>query len=373
MFETLSPDVQRTYRCFLKKFLNLYVDGNSLEEMVDKYFGVKRNWMEDLDHFFATIMDRSPGFRVQAYTVLKTTFLYQNIDLPERFWKILRKRLGPRTQLVEDYIPSIGDLRKIVLNAPPLLKTIVLVLVSTGARVGEILKINLKDLDLEHKKIILLPEYTKNRRKRTLFLTEEAANTLKIWLKMRERYLEKKSNKKFCKKYGAIDGGRVFPVHYNVVMYSWNRLLKKLGYKARRHEFTLHNIRKWFRTRLGPHIPIDIVEALMGHEGYLTKSYRKYSDMELEKYFREKCEPLLTIFEDLEEKIRLEKKLEEKDAEMREILEKYESENLHLKIELNELRIKLMEMENKISRLQQYTALPLFKKLLEKIMVEQQL
>ena len=30
-------------------------------------------------------------------------------------------------------------------------------------------------------------------------------------------------------------------------------------------------LRKFFRTRLGAVIPVDVVEALMGHEGYLTE------------------------------------------------------------------------------------------------------
>jgi len=38
-----------------------------------------------------------------------------------------------------------------------------------------------------------------------------------------------------------------------------------------RHKLHPHVLRKFFRTRMGTVIKVDIVEALMGHEGYLTE------------------------------------------------------------------------------------------------------
>ena len=42
-----------------------------------------------------------------------------------------------------------------------------------------------------------------------------------------------------------------------------------------------HTLRKFFRTRLSLNVPLDVVEALMGHEGYLTAAYRRYSPEQL--------------------------------------------------------------------------------------------
>jgi len=41
-------------------------------------------------------------------------------------------------------------------------------------------------------------------------------------------------------------------------------------------------------------VPVDIVEALMGHEGYLTEVYRRYTERQMTEYYL-KGEHLLTI------------------------------------------------------------------------------
>ncbi|GBE55150.1 MAG TPA: hypothetical protein ENH28_06225 [Euryarchaeota archaeon] len=45
-----------------------------------------------------------------------------------------------------------------------------------------------------------------------------------------------------------------------------------------------NGLRKFFRSQLATAIPVDIVETLMGHEGYLTGD-RRYSEKELGEYY----------------------------------------------------------------------------------------
>ena len=44
-------------------------------------------------------------------------------------------------------------------------------------------------------------------------------------------------------------------------------------------------------------IPVDVVEALMGHEGYLTEVYRRYSIEDLAKFYKQGEYALLVFTE----------------------------------------------------------------------------
>ncbi|MEM3629336.1 MAG: hypothetical protein QXW47_06335 [Candidatus Jordarchaeales archaeon] len=54
-------------------------------------------------------------------------------------------------------------------------------------------------------------------------------------------------------------------------------------------------LRKFFRTRMATVIPVDIVEALMVHEGYLAEVYRQYSFEDLAKYYKQGEHTLLVF------------------------------------------------------------------------------
>jgi integrase len=79
----------------------------------------------------------------------------------------------------------------------------------------------------------------------------------------------------------------------------WKR---QINWKREDHP---HTLRKFFRTRLGAvSIPIDVVEALMGHEGYLTEVYRRYSIEDLRKFCL-KGESALLVFMEAQEVTKL--------------------------------------------------------------------
>ena len=94
----------------------------------------------------------------------------------------------------------------------------------------------------------------------------------------------------------------MFPFEGSTAHYIWNTAIKKAGFGKRdkstnRHKVHPHVLRKYFRTKLGAVIPVDVVEALMGHEGYLTEVYRKYSPDELGEFYTQ-GEHTLTVFND---------------------------------------------------------------------------
>ena len=68
--------------------------------------------------------------------------------------------------------------------------TVIMLLMDTGMRLGECLLITSEDLDLSSRAITLRGENTKSRHSRTVFFSKKMEQTLRRWLKFKDRYCE---------------------------------------------------------------------------------------------------------------------------------------------------------------------------------------
>jgi integrase len=100
------------------------------------------------------------------------------------------------------------------------------------------------------------------------------------WLKNRLEYI------RFAEKRGRyprdMNDERLFPFSHTNSLCIWHRAIKRARLDERdsttgRYKIHPHVIRKFFRTKLARAIPVDVVEALMGHEGYLSAAHHRYS------------------------------------------------------------------------------------------------
>ena len=71
-------------------------------------------------------------------------------------------------------------------------RTLVLTLASSGARLNEVLSLKLSDIDLESNpvKITIRGVNAKNKQTRFTFISHEAAQCVRAWLKKRDEYLK---------------------------------------------------------------------------------------------------------------------------------------------------------------------------------------
>lgn len=105
----------------------------------------------------------------------------------------------------------------------------------------------------------------------------EAKAALLEFYKVRSRYLETAINRSKNKPHVVKDPDdpTVFPFSYHTARQMWSRLLDKSGYGRRdkttgRYIMHIHTLRKFFRSNMTySGGPVDVAEALMGHEGYL--------------------------------------------------------------------------------------------------------
>lgn len=304
-----SEKTKHTYKWALGEYFKSVYGNDNLEENSDKYFAEKRDYEEDLKNFLQQINGKPP-LTVRLMIAAAKSFLIENdVELPQKFWRaILRKVKGTRAATM-DAPPSNNQLRRIITHMPVQGTALFLTLASSGMRIGETLQLRLNDIELEKDpaKINLRREYAKTGNARITFISSEAKEAIQEWLKVRDDYLVaavKKSKKrphykgKFKGK--SLDDDRLFPFDIPTAYYIWKNALKKSGFLKRdngtnRMVFHPHVLRKFFRSQMAQLTDVDVVEALMGHEDYLTGVYRKYTPTQLAEFYK-KGESSVLVF-----------------------------------------------------------------------------
>lgn len=352
-----SPNTKRSYRASLKSFFgtNNDEDLNDLSEsFLDKYLllleedttkDLKRELKESLKKVIYTFVEseeekgHTPKTIWTRVSTLRSFLSEHELDLGNSFWnKLKRKRLKGRTDAVqEDHVPSNAELRRIIGFLPTVGKALFRLMATSGARIGEVMKLRVKDLVLEHPTLAphvnFRRETTKSGKKRTGFTTPEAKEDLEKWLLERDAYFETAIRRSQWKSHYSVpkdewkgkskDDDRLFPFEPVSAYYMWNTATKRanlLMRDERTNNYTLrpHTLRKWFRTRLGAVLKLDVVEALMGHEGYLTQAYRKYSKQELSDFYVDHQDVLLLEVDDISVG-KLNNKVQEQEQQLQKI------------------------------------------------------
>jgi len=357
-----SSSTVRAYRAALKKFFQtIYnVQEPDLEQLADRYFNENRSFEADVQAFAAALKEAPPKTRRLYLTAVKVFLLENGVELPQLFWRRLKARIKGSGAVSEEEVPTKQTLRSVMMHLSIAGKALFLVLVSSGMRIGEALKLQIGDLELDKNPpmIRVRAEYTKTGRKRITFITPEAAEAVREWLKVRENWLKSHLNSK------SPDDQRLFPFTSVNARVMWHNALKETGNgkvdpRTRRLLMRPHVLRKYFRSMVGSIAGVDVAEALMGHEGYLTEVYRRYPDPEktlAEAYRKAVCE--LQIFTEehpdearikqVEERSRL---VEALNMQLQARLMQLENENAELKQRLQKLEQKLNEIEKSLQEL----------------------
>jgi len=318
-FLDLYPKVntRRAYQAGIRLFFDVTFkhkrvnDKAVYEDLADRYFHELEQGTRSLATdllALATSLEASPPktahIRVAA---VKEFFANYGIELSTRETKNLNRRVPKAYAQTEEAELTKETLRVILQHCELKSRAPFLMLVSSGMRVGEVVQITLKDihLDKEPVEVHIRAHYTKTGEKRTVFISNEAAEAVREWLKIRDPFI--KSSKR--RNAGLVAGGRsrekkpddnrLFPFAYKVLVTAWTSAVKKAGLFTKdettgRMQLHPHMLRKYFRTNAAVKIPVDVTEALMGHGAYLSQAYRRYTHQQLVDYYK-KAESALTI------------------------------------------------------------------------------
>ncbi|MDY6932444.1 MAG: site-specific integrase [Halobacteriota archaeon] len=312
----------KSYRASVYMFLDFYYgkvrqgaratkeERKEYEELNKKYFSEEHDYLDELIRFVVWMDGKPPATIKVKISGVKEWLSYNEIELTPRQLKTLQHKLPNSSRGWTDEKDIERDtLKQILSHTDEKGRALILTLASSGMRIGELLKINFDDMDLssDPPEITVRGEYTKSGQRRTVFISKEAKQSIDEWLKIRDSYLLSSVNRNK----GLIENGeakakqieddRIFPFSDSTVRELWANALRKSELNDRdpstgRLKYRIHGMRKFFRSQLALSCPVDIVESLMGHEGYLTDAYRRYTQKQLGEYYL-KGEHHLTVFE----------------------------------------------------------------------------
>ena len=333
-----SRKTKKCYRSALVEFLD-FIYGKTrkgkrvrkeeiekYERLAERYFSESRDYFKDLLNFAIYLSEKAPRTSYMYIMIVKQFLEYNNVVFTPKQLKIIKQKLPKSAKpITKDEELDKEMIRRILEYADIRLRAIILVLASSGMRIGELLQIRLSDLDLskDPPEITIRGSYTKSDETRTVFISQEAKKTLEEWLNIRDKYLERAKGraKVFGGKKEEDNDDRLFPFRYVLIEEAFINAVKKAGLFEKdpitgRATIHLHSFRKFFRSAmLDVGMPLDIAEALMGHSGYLTEAYRRYTHKQIADWYK-KCEHAVTIYGSPEAEM-LKRKLKEKEEELR--------------------------------------------------------
>jgi integrase len=287
-----TPKTQTTYKCVLRKYYNI------INKNPETYFNGKRHktekelelYEEDIKKYYNNIKQMPPN-TIFSYLGCIRVYLQDNyVDLPNAFWRQFRKRKKGNRAVVQDIVPSKQQFKKLLTHGSALERALILTLLSSGMRIGEVCQIKENDIDFDFipTKIEIRGEYTKTGNRRTTFVTDECTEALKEWLKEKPKWLEQSVKKLNFNRYTKnTTDDRIFPMHTQTARVKWNRLLEKAKEEfnekdkstaKERYKIHPHVTRKYFRTWMAKDIGRDLTEYFLGHEEGLDNVYRRYGD-----------------------------------------------------------------------------------------------
>lgn len=277
------------------------------EKLAGEYISSKPNAGADLKRWALAMRDVPPTTVKTRISVTVQFLEYHGIMLSVKDKRTVRQKMplgGVRT--IERDLDH-ETLRTLLAYMDVRGRAFTLTLIATGGRTGEIMQALVQDLrlDTHPAELFLREQTTKNKKARTVFLTKEAAEAVQTWLRVRDDYLDSAQYRNA----GLVKAGiappktrqddRIFPFADPVLRKFWNGALKKAGLHSQdpstgRLQVHPHMMRKFFRTQMATVIPVDVVEDIMGHAGYLTDPYRKNTKKQLAEFYL-KGEHILTI------------------------------------------------------------------------------
>jgi integrase/recombinase XerD len=154
-------------------------------------------------------------------------------------------------------------------------RAMILLLLRTGMRIGELLNTKIRDVSLREQKILIY-EAEKNRLGRVVYFSDDAREALEAWLSVRDTGTEL----------------LFFGYKGKVLSYAAARMIfmKHIKGSGLNHKgYTLHCLRHTYATDLlNALIPIECLEKLLGHKSLeVTRRYARLSDKtRKEQYFK---------------------------------------------------------------------------------------
>jgi hypothetical protein len=308
-----SPVTQEVYMRRLTTFLDHI--GMNVDGFVAKAKAQPKWTQEIIMNYLLKEKERALNKEIEPSTVgnvkKPVKLLLEMNDVTGINWKKISRILPSARRYALDRAPTIDELRFLVSNSELRFQAILITMTSSGIRIGAWEYLDCGDIEPIKKNgevvAAKLQVYTGTPEAYYTFITPEAYRKLEEYIGLRESHGEKitKNSPLIREKWRSVKGasigeiGKPKRLKTTGVKRLFEDMLWKFGIrkeKKRRHEFSIHSLRKFFKTRAEQVMKPINVETLMGHSTGISDSYYRPTEKELlEDYL--KAVPLLTVSE----------------------------------------------------------------------------
>ena len=289
----MTDESIRRYRSCLQIFAKFLADRGVRVVDVDK---------KDLKAFLSFLRQRGVKYKTleNYFSALSSFYDFlvfeelvdRNIVLP--FRRRYLRRYKDDCDDPERRIISIEEMSKLVNSIlDPRDKAIVVLLAKTGIRRGELIRIDVDDINWEEYSITLKP--TAKRSRRVVFFDDECAIVLKRWLRIREK-LKPKTKALFVSYQSGrrIDRNTVYRI---VTTYAQRLGLHNPESDRIEDHFTPHYLRHWFTTMMRRRgMPREFLKELRGDKRKEAVDRYDHIDREELRRMYLACVPKLGIY-----------------------------------------------------------------------------
>jgi site-specific recombinase XerD len=260
----------------MEQFLSFFANsGNTVLEQLSR---------EDIEAFVEDMQDRGLTLNT-VNTRLRNVYAFIRfliIEYKVLSWELMERKIKlklpdrlPRAidpQHLDQLLSSIDDCRD---------RALILLLLRTGMRIGELLNCKLEDIDLCEQKILIY-QSDKNSAGRVVYYSEDAQQALLAWMRIRDPHRQHLF-------YGHSDR----PLCYETARSIFKKCLQKAGLQY--SGYTLHCLRHTFATDLlNATMPLECLRVLLGHCSLeITRRYARLSDKTREEEYFKAMERIL--------------------------------------------------------------------------------
>ena len=255
--------------------------GRSEEESIGRQIDSTREYLEllvrqDVEAFVEHEQDRgikpkTIHFRLQNLYAFFRYLIKENVIGPELLERKIRLRV-PQSLPKAICAPDILRLLSVVTHTRD--RAMILTLLRTGMRIGELLSLRVNDVDLAERTVKIY-QGEKNSIGRVVYLSDDVCAALSLWLQERNP----------CKSY--LFYGRRGPLGYTGVRQRFIDYLEKAELAGK--GYTLHCLRHTFATDLlNAGMRLECLQQLLGHSKIeVTRIYARLTDATREEeYFK---------------------------------------------------------------------------------------
>jgi len=252
----------------LEQFLSFFANrGNTVVEQLSR---------EDIEAFVEALQDR--GLKpTTVNTRLRSVYAFVRYLIMEYTgfdWGLMERKVKlklpdrlPRAidpQHLDQLLCAIDECRD---------RALILLLLRTGMRIGELLNCRLEDIDLTEQKILIY-QSDKTSVGRAVYYSKDAQQALLAWLRVRDPLKEH-----------VFYGRGANPLCYEAARAIFQRCLQKAGLQY--SGYTLHCLRHTFATDLlNARMPLECLRVLLGHSNLeITRRYARLSDKTREEEY----------------------------------------------------------------------------------------